>query len=148
MTYAMIQCEPPIRPRYESGSLSVELAVLAPVLVLFALLAVALGRYEMAREEVIGAARAAAEAASLVPSAAQAAPAATSAAAPGAHGLAHTCSDLLVETDTAAFAPGGTVRVTVTCRVRFSDLSVPGFPGSTTVRSVQLAPIDPYRSVG
>ena len=42
------------------------------MLVLFALLAIALGRYELAREQVIGAARDAAEAASVVPSAAQA----------------------------------------------------------------------------
>jgi Flp pilus assembly protein TadG len=133
--------------RDEPGSMTVELVVLTPVLVLFALLGVAFGRYELAREAVIGAARAAAEAASVVASPSQAEPAASSAAAPGVEGLGHACTALTVETDVSDFVPGGSVRVTVSCQVSFSDLLVPGVPGSTVVRVVQTAPIDPYRSV-
>jgi Flp pilus assembly protein TadG len=134
-------------PRTESGSFTVELVLLVPVLMLFVLFVVTLGRYELAREQVIGAARAAAEAASVVASATQAQPAANSAAALGIQGLGHMCARLGVETDTSGFVPGGDVRVTVSCQVDFSDLSMPGFPGSTTVRSVQVAPVDPYRAV-
>ena len=131
----------------ENGSFTVELVVLAPVLVLFALLAVALGRYEMAREQVIGAARAAAEAASVAQSPALAQSAADLAAEPGVEPLGHACAGFSVNTDTSEFRPSGVVRVTVTCRVDFSDLLVPGIPGFTTVRVVQVVPLDPYRSV-
>ncbi|HUC36255.1 MAG TPA: TadE/TadG family type IV pilus assembly protein [Acidimicrobiales bacterium] len=143
----MSRHDPGSRAGPEGGSFTAELALLAPVLMLFALLAVAVGRYELAREEVVGAARAAAEAAAVAPSAAEAQPAAASAASPAMQGLGRTCVVSNVDTDTSEFVPGGDVRVTVTCRVDFSDLLVPGFPGTTTVKAVQMAPIDPYRSV-
>ena len=83
----------------------------------------------------------------MVTSAAQAQLAAASAAGLGMGGLSNACSGLSVQTNTTDFVPGGTVSVTVTCRVDFSDLLVPGLPGSATLREVQVAPIDPYRSV-
>ncbi len=133
--------------RCERGSFTVELVLLTPVLVVFALLAIGLGRYELGREQVIGAARAAAEAASVAPTAADAQSEAIGAATPVTQGLGHTCSAFDVTTDASGFSPGGSVSVTVTCRVDFSDLLVPGLAGTTTVSAVQVAPIDPYRSV-
>ncbi|MGH9920793.1 MAG: TadE/TadG family type IV pilus assembly protein [Nitrososphaerales archaeon] len=127
--------------------MTVELVLLAPVLVMFALFAVGLGRYELAREEVVGAARAAAEAASVVGSPGQAQLAANSAADPGLQGLGDTCKGLQVETDTNDFVPGGFVTVTVSCHVSFSYLLIPGLPGAAVVKAVQTAPIDPFRSV-
>jgi hypothetical protein len=131
----------------ESGSLTVELVLLTPIIVVFALLAVGLGRYELAREAVIGSARASAEAAAVAASASQAQAAASTSAGPGVSDLGNGCASLEVSTDTSQFAPGGSVSVTVTCRISFADLLVPGLPGSTTVTAVQSAPIDPYRSV-
>lgn len=131
----------------QGGSLTVELVLLAPVLVLFALMAVAMGRYEVAREQIVDAARAGAEAASVAASPGDAQLAASSATIPEMEGLVNACTGLSITTDTEDFVPGGTVSVAVTCRVHFSGLFVPGVPGSATVRSVQSAPIDPYRSV-
>jgi Flp pilus assembly protein TadG len=130
----------------QSGSLTIELVVLTPVVVLFVLLALALGRYELAREQVIGAARAGAEAASVVASAGDAQPAAFAAAAPVVANQAHSCTELSVSADTSHFAPGGSVRIVVTCQIDFSDLLVPGLPGHATVDAVEVAPIDPFRS--
>lgn len=132
----------------EVGSMTVELVLLVPVVVMFALLAVGFGRYELARQQIIGAARAGAEAAAVVESPSEAPPAAQSAAAPGIQSLGHACVGLEVATDTTHFQPGGFVRVTVSCQVSFSDLLVPGLPGSAVVTAAQSAPIDPYRSVG
>ena len=54
------------------GSLTVELVVLTPVIALFVLVALGFGRYSLAREQVVGGARAAADAAAVAGSAAQA----------------------------------------------------------------------------
>ena len=134
------------RRRAERGSISTELVVLVPVLVLFLLIAVALGRYESVRQQVIGAARAAADAAAVVSSPSQAQAAAYLAA--GSVVTARwACAGLVVSTDVSRFVPGGVVRVDVTCRIDLSDLVVPGLPGATSVSSVQVATIDPYRAV-
>ena len=46
----------------------------------------------------------------------------------------HLCADPQVSTDVSQFYPGGYVTVSVACQVPLSDLSVPGIPGSTTIR--------------
>jgi Flp pilus assembly protein TadG len=131
----------------QSGSLTVELVVLTPIIVLFVVTALAFGRFELAREQVIGAARAAAEAASVVPTAAAAQSAAVTAALPVVADEAHACTRLSVVAETANFVPGGSVSVTVSCQISFADLLVPGLPGHIDVRAVVSAPIDPFRSV-
>jgi Flp pilus assembly protein TadG len=131
----------------DGGSLTVELVVLAPVVVMFALLALALGRFELAREQVVGAARAAAEAASVVPSAVDAQSAALTAATPAVANQLHSCTHMNVVTETENFYPGGSVEVIVSCQIDFSDLLVPGLPGHIEVRAVMKAPIDSFRSV-
>ena len=80
----------------QRGSLTVELVVLTPVIVLFVLLALGFGRFELAREQVVAAARAAAEAASVVPSAGDAQSAALTAATPIVANQAHSCTQLNV----------------------------------------------------
>jgi Flp pilus assembly protein TadG len=134
-------------PGGQRGSLAIELVVLTPVIVLFVLVTLALGRLELAHEQVVGAARAAAEAASVVPSAAEAEPAAIAAARPVVASQVHSCVQLNVVTETGDFTPGGTVSVDVSCQIDFGDLLVPGFPGHTTVHAEVSAPIDPFRAV-
>ncbi|HZU79434.1 MAG TPA: TadE/TadG family type IV pilus assembly protein [Acidimicrobiales bacterium] len=133
--------------RDAQGGLTVELVLLAPVLILFALMALGLGRYELARQELADAARAGAEAASVVPSADQAAGAASSAVLAPLNGQSHMCAHPAVTTDSSGFAAGGDVRVTVSCRVDLSDLLVPGLPGGVDVSATQVAPVDPFREV-
>jgi Flp pilus assembly protein TadG len=134
------------RPVGDRGSLTVELVVLTPVLLVLALAVTAFGRVAEARQQVAEAARAGAEAAA-VQSDPAGARAASAADATVGTADARTCSERQVLTDTSRFVPGGFVTVTVVCRVPLADLSIPGMPGTTTVRATSTAPIDPYRSV-
>jgi len=132
----------------EKGSLTVELVVLTPVLLLVVLVVVAFGRVAEARQQVVEAARAGAEVASVQPDGAAAEQEAELEATVGTSDHALTCAAETVTTDISHFRPRGHVTVTVTCRVPLADLSVTGLPGSTTVQATSTAPIDPYRSVG
>jgi Flp pilus assembly protein TadG len=128
------------------GSFTVELVVLTPIIALFVLITLAFGRYALAREQVVGGARAAADAAAVAASASQSQEAALAAALPVIQS-SHTCIDPTVIVDSQSFAPGASIRVSVSCRVTFADLSIPGIPGSATVQAVQTAAIDPYRTI-
>jgi Flp pilus assembly protein TadG len=131
----------------DRGSLIVELVVLAPVLFMFALCALVFGRVTEARQQITASARAAAQAAAVMPSAQSAVLAASANGVIGHYGPSQTCAQASVSTDVTNFRPGGTVRVTVTCKVHLSDLSFPGIPGSTSISVSTVAPLDPYRSV-
>ncbi len=125
-----------------------ELVVLTPVVFLIAVMVLVFGRVADAHEQVAEAARAGAQAAAVAPSAGQAGSAAESDAEEGLTDRNTLCAAAQVTTDTQAFVPGGSVRVTVVCRVSLSDLPVPGIPGSTSVQATAVAPIDPFRAVG
>jgi hypothetical protein len=135
------------RDDWSEGSMTVELVVLTPVIILFVLVALAMGRFELAREQVVSAARAGAEAASVVSVAGDAQSTALSVVSPDISDQVHTCADLTVVTDTSHFIPGGSVSVTVSCQIGFTDLLIPGFPGHEVVQATVTAPIDPYRSL-
>ncbi len=132
----------------DRGNLTVELVVLTPVLLLVVLIVVAFGRVGEARQQVMEAARAGAEVASVQANGAAARIEAVREATVGTAGRGRTCTARTVTTDTGHFVPGGYVTVTVVCRVSLADLSFPGVPGSTAVQASSTAPIDPYRSVG
>jgi hypothetical protein len=132
----------------EAGSASVEAAVLVPVLMVFATLAIGFGRYEMFRTELIGDARAGAEAASIATSPQQSALAAVAVASPGGLRQGGMCDSSRVLTDTTHFVAGGTVSVSVSCSVNLANLGVPGLSGVTSLTFAQVAPIDGYRTVG
>jgi len=91
--------------RDEAGSVTAELVLLTPLLILFLLFVVALGRLAGARIEVDGAAAQAARAASIGRSPAGAVAAAEQTATAALASQHVTCAQLTVTTDTAAFAP-------------------------------------------
>lgn len=136
--------------RDQRGAASVELVVLVPVLVLMLGLLVAGGRLWFARATVVEASQAAARAASLARSSGEAGDAGTRVARRvlATYGLA--CAGDSVSVDTSAFGvPVGTpatVTASVSCQVPFADLSLPGMPGSITVRSTGGAALDTYRA--
>ena len=133
--------------RDERGAVATELVLLTPLLILMLLFVVALGRLAGARINVDGAAAQAARAASIATTPAQATAAAQQAAT-AALGSDHvTCATLQVATDTARFAPGGSVTVTVTCAVALSDLSGLRLPVTEQVSSTAASVVDTYRSV-
>lgn len=129
-----------------TGSMTAELVVLAPILMLFALVALGLGRYELATGQTKAAASAAA-AASAVADSQGAAQVAAVAAATSALGAPPSCNAPQISLLGMGFRPGGIVQATVTCHVRLDDLGLPGLPESAAAASTQLAAIDPFRAV-
>ena len=133
--------------RDERGAVATELVLLTPLLIVMLLFVVALGRLAGARINVDGAAAQAARAASIATTPAQAAASAQQSAT-AALGSDHvTCATLKVATDTARFAPGGSVTVTVTCAVALSDLSGLRLPVTESISSTAASVVDTYRSV-
>ena len=133
----------------EQGSVSVELALLAPALLLLLSFAVVAGRTQIAENAVAEAARAAAREASL----ARDAPTAAALAGAQAEGTLAAqdlrCERTTIEVDTAGFQapPGqpGDVSVSITCVVGMADLLAPGLPGSVSVEASFTSPVDAYR---
>ncbi len=135
--------------RGERGSVSIELALLAPALLLLVSFAVFAGRSQVAEGAVAEAARTAAREASLARDPATAAALAGAQAERTLAAQDLRCQDTSVAVDTAGFsAPSGQpgdVTVTITCVVGMADLLAPGLPGAVTVEAVFTSPIDAYR---
>lgn len=137
----------------DRGSVSVEVAILAPAFLMLVVLAGVAGRTAIAQNAVDLAAHDAARTASLARTAGAAETEAGTAASGtlAAQGLDCDGSPA-VRVDTSGFAvPVGepaTVTVTVTCHVTFADLVMPGVPGGTTVEATFVSPLDRYRSRG
>ncbi len=125
--------------RDQRGSMAVEVVILAPVLMMFALLVVAGGRYVAVQGDIEAAARDAARAASLESTRGAAEQAARSAIAASLDGSHCTVGY------NAAWEPDGSVRVTLRCQVPYDDLGLLGLPGSVTVEADSQVRLDPYR---
>ena len=138
----------PARTRGDRGSLTVELVVLTPVVLVVVLTSLVFGRIVEARQQVVEAARAGAEAAAVLPTVGTAQWVGSINAVINLIGRTHTCAHASITVDTSHFVPGGSVTAHVSCLVLLSDVGVPGLPGSTTVTASATAPLDPYRSVG
>jgi Flp pilus assembly protein TadG len=136
------------RDRDDTGSLTVELVVLTPVVLLVVLLSLVFGRLAEARQQVVEASRAGAEAAAVLPTVGTAQWVGSINSVINLIGRTHTCANVSISIDTSHFVPGGYVTAHVTCVVLLSDIGFPGLPGSTTVTASATAPLDPYRSVG
>lgn len=136
------------RPRDDAGSVTVELAVLVPAVLLIGLLVVAAGRIHSAQQAVDHAAAVAARNASLArtPAAATVRARDTATGVLSRRGL--SCIPT-VNVDVGGFAarPGdlGLAEVSVTCTVALGDLAVPGLPGSKALSATFASPTDPFR---
>lgn len=138
------------RRRDEAGSVAVEIALLAPALVLVLGLLIAGGRLWFARTSVVEAAQSSARAASLARSAGQAAGVGADAGRQSMSTAGLRCASSAVRVSTAAFAvPVGTpatVTSEVTCDVAFADVFLPGMPGSIHLTGRGSAALDTYRA--
>lgn len=126
----------------DSGSAAAEMTIVAvPVFLTLTLFTVFVGRTTTAAIDVDAAAAAAARSASNARSAADAGrrASATSDATLSGHGWACT-----TRTETADLRPGGTVAVTVSCRVPLEDLGLP-VAASRTLTVTVTEPVDRYR---
>lgn len=130
----------------EQGSVTAELVLLTPLLILLLLFVVGLGRLAGARIEVDGAAAQASRAASIArdPASAVVMAKQTAVAALGSDHI--TCAQLSVNTNTAQFVPGGSVAVTITCTVSLGELTGLRVPASESVTTRSVAVIDQFRS--
>jgi Flp pilus assembly protein TadG len=130
--------------------MSVELAVIAPGLILLLLLVGAGGRVVEAQGHVDGAARDAARAASLGRSAGLADEYAQQ-AADADLGSSSWCARGSVTANVTGFPaegqavlPGTNVAVTVSCQINTSPFTILGFNPTTTFTAQAVAPLDPY----
>ncbi|MGQ5263176.1 TadE/TadG family type IV pilus assembly protein [Micromonospora sp. ZYX-F-536] len=149
--------------RAERGSVSIEVAVLAPAFIALMVLAGVAGRSAVAAEALDAAAHDAARAASISRDSDEAETAAREAARQQLdwRGLACTTLDLRFSgkvagepnTFDAAFRSSvgqdATVTVEITCVVSFRDISldvVPGMPTGNEITAIFTSPLDRYRS--
>ena len=137
-------------PDGERGSVTLELAILAPALILVLGLLVLGGRVEVDASAVEQATAAAARAASLERSVAAAQIAAESAVDRETAARDIRCATTMVEVDASGLtAPLGTsanVTVRASCTVTMADLAVPGLPGSRTITAEATSAVDRYRT--
>ena len=135
--------------RGDRGSVTLELAVAAPGLLLIAGLLVVTGRLAIAQSSVDAAARDAARTASLARTAPDAVALATTSADALLAGQGLACASTAVDVDAAGFAaPAGQaaeVTVTVVCKVALADVALPGLPGTKTITATVHSPLDTYR---
>jgi len=133
----------------ERGSVSLELVVLTPGLLLVIGVLIYGGRLELAKQSVQSAASQAAREASIARTQPEANSTADAAATRSLAEQGLNCVSSSVSVDTSAFAsPAGTpatITAVVTCVVNLSDLAVPGIPGSQTVTATADSPLDTYR---
>ena len=132
------------RWRNEDGTLAVEAALVAPVLLVLMLLVVYAGRAAQTDADVRSAAARAARAASLTGDLAAAETAASDIAVANlaTAGIACTTTDIRVTADIRA---GGTVAVTVGCEVANTDLAMLAVPGTRWSTATATQVVDTYR---
>lgn len=134
-------------PRRDRGATTVEVVLIAPLVMAVLLLTAAFGRVVSIQLDVDAAAHAAARAASLARTHADAHTDAAHAARTVLDARS-TCGDLHVDVDTSGLsAPsGGVAAATVTCAAPLSDVAAAGFPGAMTVTGRSESPVDTWRS--
>lgn len=131
--------------RSERGSVSVEVAVIAPAFVFLMLLVVFAGKVSEADGNVERAAAEGARAASLRQHPGNAATDARSTVEANLATAGVSCSTLEAIVDTSDFEPGGTVTVTVECTASMADATLLGVPGTRTFTATATEVIDTYR---
>jgi Flp pilus assembly protein TadG len=135
--------------RSETGSMSVELVMLAPVMALVILLLIAGGRIALASNAAEAAANAAAREASLSRTTTAAQQNANAAAQTSMQQSGYACTTLNVLIDDSGLnvplGQVGTVSGTITCTLNLSDIALPGLPGTWTIERNATSPVDAYR---
>jgi Flp pilus assembly protein TadG len=133
--------------RSERGTAALELALLAPVLVLLVAIVVAAGRMVETKAAILSVAREAARAASEAPNAEAAHDAALATAEEVAAGLGLDPARLSIAQDPGGFGRGEPYRVSVSYRVQLADLPGLGLlPGSIELGAEHAELIQTYKS--
>jgi Flp pilus assembly protein TadG len=137
------------RSSAQQGSITLELAIVTPALLLILMLLIAGGRLSSAHGQTEEAARDAARAASLARDPATAQQAAQAAAHASVVNQNLSCSALNVSVSGDFSAPAGSpaaVTATVDCQVSLNDLALLPIPGSKQVSASYTSVLDTYRA--
>ena len=133
----------------ERGSSALEASVGIPAFALFVALIILGGRTATTHQALESAAADAARSASLARTGTSAAKAAREAAQTSITNQDVPCIQVEVTVNTGAFTqPVGqdsVIEVSVECRLKLSDLSIPGLPGHRILRSSMSSPLDTWR---
>ena len=136
-----------MRLRSERGTAAVELALLAPVLLVLVAVVTAAGRMVGTKSAVLSVAREAERIAAEAPNAVAAHDAAIATAQQAAEGLGLDPARLSIVEDPNGFARGAPYEVSVSYEVSMADLPGLGLlPGSVTLGAEHAELIDTYRS--
>ena len=136
-----------MRLRNERGTAAVELALLAPVLLVLVAVVSGAGRMGETKSAVLSVAREAARAAAEAPNPAAAHDVAIATAQQVAEGLGLDPARLSIVQDPHGFARGAPYEVSVSYQVSMADLPGLGLlPGSVTLGAEHAELIDTYRS--
>lgn len=134
----------------ERGSATLELAIVAPALLLLLSVTIVAGRVVSAASAVEQAAAAAARAASLAREARVAQGEAQRVAVSSMRDQGITCAPVSTRVDVTGFAVAvgrpASVSAEVRCTVPLADLAVPGLPGTRVVSASATSPLDRFRT--
>lgn len=135
-------------PRGDDGSMALELTLLAPAFFLMLALVLAYGRYAAVTGLTESAARDSARAATQSRSYDDASDRVARITADTLRDAPPSCRDTgSGKLDNNDFAPGLFITVVVTCDLDYSDLGLPGAPGTQKITRKFTSPLDPYRGV-
>lgn len=134
--------------RDDRGMAVVELALVAPVLLVFMFLVVFAGRVAAADADVRRAASEAARAASMRQEPSEAIDAARSTAQTNLSRSGVTCVELEVNVDVGELQAGGRVAVNVRCTASMRDVTFVGVPGTREFSARAVEVVDTYRGGG
>lgn len=132
----------------DDGSATVELAILAPALLLALSVVIMGGRIMIASNaaESVGGSSARAASLARTPGEATAAAQRVASADLARQGLKCAGGGPSVSTDTSNWSGRpASVTVHVTCEVALSDIGMPGLPGSRTITATATSPVDVWR---
>ena len=131
----------------QRGALALELAILAPVLLVLFMFLLACGRYFQTSSLLEGAARDGARSASQARSLPEAQARVDQAVSAALGQAVKSCQDSASGSITTAFTAGTPLSVEVTCTINYRDLGLLGLGGDTTITKRFTSSLDPYRGV-
>jgi Flp pilus assembly protein TadG len=133
--------------RAERGTMALEMAILAPILLILFMFLLACGRYFQTSSLLESAARDGARSASQSRSLADAQERVDDAVSRTMDQAVASCESSASGVITSAFAAGSPLSVEVTCTINYRDLGLLGLSGDTKITKRFSSSLDPYRGV-
>jgi Flp pilus assembly protein TadG len=127
--------------------MALEMAILAPILLVLFMFLLACGRYFQTSALLESAARDGARSASQARALAPAQGRVDDAVGRSLDQAVESCKSTAAGTITSAFAPGSPLSVEVSCTIDYRDLGLLGLSGDTRITKRFSSSLDPYRGV-